>query len=343
MKTIDLDVWRRFYEIGVIVRDVKPWKQVFVDDLIVVKYKRKTYYCCIMGQAAMNPSIAIYTGKEGLSDIRAFLDGLDMGWNSSYVAHDQNCLVCFFGDREEVPSDQMEIIHKIKPGFRGRGKWIFCRRMASRFYPVTPDNKEIDVMTHVFEGLLQGLEQLKEVQPDWDKEYLCSSYKTKTGTWEVSAIKQPDCMFKYPNIVLDPELIQEMKKQPVLKEVWLVDNNYLSMPVEDEKGRLVNPLLFLFVNLKTELIENMHLIDPDEEEIQIVLTNIIGKIFASGIPKAIVTRCPSIFYMLEDMCEVMGIDLLVDVEKELDYMIADILNGYVDFLGADSQENDLLN
>ena len=345
MKTIDLDIWKYFYEVAIKVRDAKPWKQVFIDDLIAVKYKRKTYYCCIMGQAELNPSISIYCGKEGLSEVGAMLDGLDEGWNGTYVAGDQNCLVCYFGDREEVPQDQMEIIHALKPGFRGKGKWVFCKRAASRFYPVTPDNKEIEIMTHVFEGLLYGLEQLKNEQPDWKNNYFCVSYKSKTGSWEASTIQHLDCMFKYPSVVIDDKvLIREMKRQPVLNEVWFVDNNYLFVPMEDETGRLVNPLMFLFVNLATELIEDMKLIDPDETEETVVINSVIDKILANGIPEAIVTRCPRIYYALENICETMNIDLLVDSDNKLDYLLKDVMGGFLDFLEEDlSQKNDLLN
>ena len=341
----DLEVWERLYDIAIQIREKKPWEMVSINDLIVVKMDRKTYYCNIIGQETMDPCIAIYTGKKGLEDVTAMLNGLNEGWNGAYLAGDQDCLICYYGDRDEVPEDQMDIIHALKPGFKGKGNWIFCKHVMPRYYPVTPENDEINTMIKVFEGLIYGIDQLKVRQPDWSRQYLCVSYSKKEGTWTAKNMKHQDCFMKYYIVRMDnPSVIQDLKNSQITDDIWFVDLNYLFMPLEDETGRKVNPLLFLMLNLSTELIEDMTFVEPKEDEVQIVVNYVCSRILDRGRPKGIVTRCPTVYYAVQDICDLLDIDLMVDFEGHVSEVLDEIIDGFLDFDDdSDTELTGLLN
>jgi hypothetical protein len=116
------------------------------------------------------------------------------------------------------------------------------------------------------------------------------------------------------------------------------------MPLEDETGRKVNPLLFLMLNLSTELIEDMTFVEPKEDEVQIVVNYVCSRILDRGRPKGIVTRCPTVYYAVQDICDLLDIDLMVDFEGHVSEVLDEIIDGFLDFDDdSDTELTGLLN
>ena len=328
----DLNSWGKLYETAGKIKALEPWKDFWDMDLIIVcpKGKKVPYFCSIMGRAGACCGISVYKGEEGLRD----LDMLTMadvgGIPLDYAVFEQNNLTCYWGDREEVDPKQKKIIKDLGLKFRGRGQWLFFLSFKKRYTPYIPDAQEVEELTVVFEGLLAILQDFQDnhIPVDYEQgEYLWSIYNKKEERWksEIHALPyDPDLEISIMELS-DEILKKKLQKCPYVEGELQMDFLYLnSSTIENQYDRPINPLLFLVVDGESGMLLRAELLDPEDEEIDVILSFFIQFTQQYGRIKTIKARNPIIYSALTDICQKCKIDLTNGDMTEIDEAIQDL-------------------
>ena len=94
--------------------------------------------------------------------------------------------------------------------------------------------------------------------------------------------------------------------------------------IENEYDRPINPLLFLVVDGESGMILNVELLDPDDEEIDFILSFFVDFTQQYGRIKMIKARNPLIYSALADICQRCSIELTNGDMTEIDEAIQDL-------------------
>ncbi|OGO93620.1 MAG: hypothetical protein A2Y17_00745 [Clostridiales bacterium GWF2_38_85] len=70
--------------------------------------------------------IGVYPGYESIMGFYSLLNASE-NEPLSYTMNLQNCLMCYFGDRDELAPEEREIIKGLGLKFRGQNNWIYFR------------------------------------------------------------------------------------------------------------------------------------------------------------------------------------------------------------------------
>lgn len=328
----DLTAWGKLYETAGKIKALEPWKDFWDMDLIIVcpKGKKVPYFCSIMGHGGVCCGISVYKGEEGLRDFDMLTMADVGGIPLDYAMYEQNNLTCYWGDREEVGTKQKKIIKELGLKFRGRGQWLFFLSFKKRYTPYLPDAEEVEELTGVYEGLLAILEDYRQshIPVDYEQgEYLWSIYNKKEKRWksEIHALPyEPESAISI--IELSDEILKKkLQKCPSVEGELQMDFLYLNnSTIENEYDRPINPLLFLVVDGESGMILNVELLDPEDEEIDFILSFFVDFTQQYGRIKTIKARNPLIYSALADICQRCSIELTNGDMTEIDEAIQDL-------------------
>ena len=83
---------------------------------------------------------------------------------------EQNCLVCNFGDREEMEAEDRAVLKQLGLRFRGRGQWIYFRYMIPGQFPWFLDAGQAELLTSALQNLFMLCKCYMEgkLKPDFD-------------------------------------------------------------------------------------------------------------------------------------------------------------------------------
>lgn len=325
-KEVSLEQWKELYELASVLKAAKPWEDFWDMDLLVIcpKGRKEPFFCSIMGKGGSCYGISVYEGYEGLQDLEMLADSQMAGMSSEYAMFEQNNLTCYWGDREEVPMPQKNVIRELGLKFRGKGQWPFFLSFKKRFAPYTPDADEAAKLIQVYKGLIAALTYFRENETPVDYEngeVLWYIYNEKEKLWKPEIHGMPDEFGKeFPIAELEDEILKKkLQKRPRVEGELQLDFIYLNGHLEEEGyDRPVNPLAFMAVEGTSGMVITVELLGPDEEEIEIVLNFLVQFIEQFGRVKTVIARNPWIFAALEDLCEYCGIELVSGDMPELE-------------------------
>ena len=310
-KEATLEQWKELYELCGKLKELKPWEEFWDMDLLVIcpEGRKKPYFCSVMGKVGSCYGISVYKGYEGLQDFEMLASTEGGGPSSEYAMFEQTNLTCYWGDREEVPQPQKNIIKNLGLKFRGRGQWPFFLSFKRRFSPYTPDADEVEELNVVYKGLNALLNDFKEHKPAVDYangEFLWYIYQGPEKGWRQEIHGLPDeAGREYPIVELEDEILKKkLQKKPLIDGELQMDFVYLNGSVrEDGYDRPVNPLAFLVVDASSGMVVTVDLLGPDEDEIDSVLNFFVQFIEQYGRIRTVRARNPWVFSALQDLCE----------------------------------------
>lgn len=318
--------WSELYELTAQLKKLEPWKDFWDMDLLVIcpNGRKEPFFCSVMGKGGSCYGISVYKGFEDLKDFEMLADAEMTGMSPEYVMYEQNNLTCYWGDREELPTEQKKMIRELGLKFRGRGEWPFFFSFKKRYVPYTPDADEVKDLILVYRGLIAVFQAYreKEVSADYENgEFLWYIYHDKEKQWRYEIHGMPeDAGWDYPLVELEDEILKKkLQKRPAVDGELQVDYVYLNGSVKEERyDRPVNPLAFLVVEGKSGMVVTVDIIKPEENEIDIVLSFFVQFIEQVGRIRTVKARNPWILSALQDLCEYCGIELLNEDMPELE-------------------------
>ncbi len=310
-----MEQWKALYEVASVIKIIKPWESLWDMDLITIQPRNinEPVFVSAMGRIGECFGIGVYPGYDSINSLFDLADANmeEMVANPMYY---QNCLMCYYGSRDELSPKEREIIKSLGLKFRGENNWIYFRKMREGFYPWFLDAEDVVFMTEVLQNAAMVYKYILsgEVKVDFNNdETLLRTFSEERNEWINYAAPLPDIpvmTFEFTNQdTLDQ--IQSLKKTAAVIEL---DQAYLPIPVQDKKDDTpFFPQFIAVVDHKSGkcLLHNSNEQSNDvQDEIFDVL---LDYIIRNGRPATIYVRNSRVENIVKDFCEKVGIRLVV--------------------------------
>ena len=334
-KEASLEQWKELYEAGLEIKDLKPWEYLWDMDLIsiILPEMKEPCYCSVLGRSGECYGIITYTGSDGLRDFISIAECGENGMPAEYVMYEQSNLSCYFGNREEVPKEQKQVIKDLSLKFRGKNQWLYFESYKKGYTPYILDEKETMLLTKCLKQFILSIKAYKEqnISVDFEKgETLLHRYDGKKKQWVNKSAKLPFYENEYPILILEDEILKnKLKKQPKINAVLEIDMAYINSIITDKNyERPVNPKLLIMMDHLNDMVIGQHMLTPENNEIDIIINMFTDFVMKYGRPKQIIIRNPFIFSLLQDICEYCSISIVM---RKLLRSVDSFLNEYRKF------------
>ena len=149
-----LEQWEALYEVANNLKKLAPWRALSDTDILVLQLpgQEEPVYCSVMGSGGMSYGISVYPGRESFARLRRIIEQ-DEHSRPELLMLEQDCLVCNFGDREEIEPQDRAVMKELGLRFRGRGQWIYFRSMAPGQFPWFLDAEQAELLTSALQNL----------------------------------------------------------------------------------------------------------------------------------------------------------------------------------------------
>lgn len=328
-----IEQWRELYEITIELAAMEPWNYLWDTDLVAVKksQEEEPVFLSVMGKGGECYGVGAYVGLNGLRDFDMIARSSELGVAPQYAMLEQTSLVCYLGDREEVPPEQKKVIKELGLKFRGKGKWIYFVSYKRRYAPYIPDQEETRILTESFRALKKAAAALKEdkikVEPEKGL-FLWQELQPDTGQWKLDTAPLPDVRKEFSFLEVKDQLLKKrLKNKAKVNAEIILDLVYLNTMIKDKKyDRPANPLVFLAIDAHNGSIISMNLLEPQDKEEEVVLSFVVNFIQEYGRMSVIIARNPVVFGALEDICSYCQIQMAEDELEFMDELLEDMKN-----------------
>ena len=240
------------------------------------------------------------------------LNQTELGIPNKYVLYEQDCLICYFGERKEVPDDQYDIINKLN--LRFKEMWPYFFSFKPGYIPYILNDEELTTLINVYRELRQLIEAIinKEIIVNFEEnEAVTRYYDSKTNKWcyEVSQLEILDKMYLSLNIDENDPFMKNLLTLPRNNETIEIDMQYINQAIKGSI-RPIRPKLLIITEQNLGLVREQSLITPDMKEI-VIITNLLFDYFEHyGLPQAIYFRLPVIGCLIEALCQYLNVPLI---------------------------------
>ena len=235
---------------------------------------------------------------------------------AAYVAGiEQECLMCHFGDREEVEQEDREIYKALGLRFRGRNEWIYFRTMEPGYFPWHIRAWEADLLIQVLQNLALAVTPLVsgDLKVNFDfGETIVRSYSQEEGLWCNEVAKKPPRRVITPQLIVDNDvLITKLRKCKRTDTCLEFDISYLPAPIQENRGdRPFFPRFILLVSKNAGIVIDQHMADKDEAIETDILDMLTRYILKYGKPSSINIRDTRAAVYIGDFCKKTNIKLV---------------------------------
>lgn len=314
-KEATLEEWNELYEVAIKIKELKPWEHLLDVDIITLALPDKEpCYCSVMGRGGECYGIGAYMGFEAISKFFKMLDKQDISPEQMIRYQDNNVIVCYFGNREELTSKELKLVKDLGLNFRGKNNWIYFHSFKKGYAPYILDQEEVLQETEILQHLYMSLEAyiIKGLKVDFENgNTLMRLYSPKDDLWLnfETPLKIPVTQYAAP-VLKDEILVSKLSKMEQVNSTWEIDIAYLGSAINDkEYDRPVTARMCILSEKKSGMIINQNMVTPMDDDIQTIFNTLILPMMDLGRPSKIMVRDEYIYYILKDLCERTNIKL----------------------------------
>lgn len=309
-----IESWRKLYEISTEIKKMEPWEYFWDTD--VINLSDEDVYISIFGRNHETYGISIYEGEAGFNKFKILENQALLNLSPHMAMYMQENLTCYWGDREELSKKQRDIIRELGYKYRGRNQWLYFMSFKPNYMPYNFNADEVDRMTTYLTKLKNALDLYIGQKPEVnfeDSYILCYSDKNKKITEKEINILDFDIDYVQPDNIA--ELASSLKKLPKKTETLEVDILPLYAAVKDKAyDRPANPTVAMVAEKKSGLVIASEVSSPETDMFENFFNTVVDTFLNYGIPRSI-NVCNSITgYILEKLCDEMGISLSYEID-----------------------------
>lgn len=325
-----LEEWRSLYKIAIKLKELKPWEELYDMDLITIEQldTDESYMCSIMGKAGECYAIAAYKGVEAINDFFIMANSFEVPGHQ--LIRYQNNIMCNFGDRSELTTKERNLIKELGLSFRGKNNWIYFRRFERGYAPYMPNREEVIEFTGVLKHVYMAIQELKNgIKVDFDNQKtLMRKFDMDKNKWITCEedFTIPCVEYEVP-VLKDQLLLKKLERQYKNDAVLELDTVYLNSSIND-KGydKPIIPVLLMMADASTGMVLSQNMITPDEDLMGNMIGTVINYINQLGKPEKIVVRDEYIGNILLDICDKIGVDIILSPKLH-------VIDGFVESIG----------
>ena len=308
---------KELYDTAINIRQIAPWNYLWDMDLVVVMLpdREEPVYCSVMGRNGECFAIGVYPGFRAVGSFYRMAEPSPREISAFSAGLEQECLMCHFGNREEVEQEDRDIYKALGLRFRGRNEWIYFRTMEPGRYPWHIRAREADLLIQVLQNLALAVIPLVsgELSVDFDSgEALVRSYSQEKGLWRNGAAKLQPRHVSVPRLIVDDGAFMARLRKCRRTDTCLeFDMSYLPMPLrENRNARPYYPRFILLVSKNDGAAIDQHLADKEEAVEVGILDMLTRYILKHGKPSSINVRDDRAASFIGDFCEKANIKLI---------------------------------
>lgn len=311
------DEWQKLYTLALKYQKKEPWKTYRDTDLFYIRFSPEdTGYFTILGRGGACIGCNLFLGEEGFQDIMGIIHAEELELPIEYIMREQNCISMFIDDPAAIPQEQCRVIRSLGPDFCGENEWIYFESYEKGCFPCLPSGQEVQIYTKYLEQLLKAIDYIEEhsckVNFDYGEIF---EYFLENGNWKGNPLSIVECDYILPQLQLADEIqILSLKKaaEKKNKEVLELDMFYTDLAVTDERSKKKrNQKIAVMVNHNSCQIVSQHLIEPQEDDRQVLPSILADWIMNNGAPAGILVENRLVEALVRSVCEMAGIPLQI--------------------------------
>ncbi|MES0491489.1 MAG: hypothetical protein ABUK01_15955 [Leptospirales bacterium] len=268
MPIISEKVFRDLYKETQVVRELKPWKHLYDNDIFVLRFPAddEVYYCSIIGANDETYGVCCYRGGEGFHQLRKLIIGeLDQ----SKAVYIFDCLNVYYNNKSELQSEEIQIFEKYSIEPKGKNGYPNYMTFTPGLYPWPIEEKEaltlIKILKAVHEAVLPQYFKDESIHGAFERNVLPAFTETPDGkgkmNLEFSIEHFPDEIVQSPTDTpfrVDELKLANLKKAQLkrVEQIWEVGSFFSPEPVM-EKERPYFPNMIIAVDVDSEFIFNI--------------------------------------------------------------------------------------
>ncbi len=308
-----IEQWEKLYEVACNIKKIQPWNALWDTDIITIKLpnRNEEIFVSTMGRNGECYGIGVYPGYEEMNALSDMMSSMQNNDASDPLFY-QNCIMCYFGNRDELTTKERAIIKELGLKFRGADNWIYFRRMKPGYYPWFLTSDEVNLMTEALQNYIMAALCVLENKFSVDfeqNETLIRVYSEERKEWINFATPMPEIPRKML-VVNEVELIERVKSMPKTKSVIEIDRVFIPAPVQEKKTDIPYfPSLIAILERNSRECIMYDTINNDEDN-AILLSMMIDYIERYGKPAKIFVRNDRTACYFYDFCKKTGINLV---------------------------------
>ena len=313
-KKPSLEQMRGLYELMGKIKLLKPWDNLWDMDLVCVELPKweEPVFCSVMGRNGNCFGIVVHPGLNSAAGlIRQASSGEENAL--SFLGY-SNCLTCYFGDREDLETEDRKLIKDLGLSFRGKNNWPYFRRSRPECLPWFISALDAEVLEKVLVSFIAAYTAFAEgkVSVDFEEgQVLYHAYSAEKNEWTTEARPLPKVPLYVEVYVIDNEIFTGSLRQKNLNGCSIeVDTLYYPMPCGMNKDGFPAVMrLALVVDSTQGLVADQCLLQPDDDVSEVLIELLASYINKFGRPSQLHVRDQWTGALLEDFCQKTGIGL----------------------------------
>ncbi|MDR3173681.1 MAG: plasmid pRiA4b ORF-3 family protein, partial [Treponema sp.] len=297
---------KKLYALMGRIKESKPWEKLWDTEFILIELpgREEPVLCSVMGRNKECFGIGVY---PGFASIHSLLRTLDVEATSPFVFMGyQDCLVGYWGQREELAPEERARLKELGISFRGKQDWIFFRKYMPGCLPWRLNSKDADILIETLDRFIDAYAAFQAgLNVNFDtNEIICHRYMEKEKKWITEAGKIPPLPIKVNPFHVESSDVEPLRFKQ--KTPMVIEAETLFFPRSFESNKEGVPLMIrinVLMDNKTGVILSQCIIEPGENSDRTLIDMIIDFINEDGRPDTIMVRDDLCTLVLQEFCE----------------------------------------
>lgn len=312
-KEATLEEWKLLYEIGIKIKELKPWEFLSDMDICSVEINNEASICSIMGAAGECFGIATYIGNNSIYNLGELIEKSEQ-MPPLQILRYQSSINCNFGNRDELTTKERDLIKDLGFKFRGKNNWIYFRTFNPKFDQFMPNKEEVLKLTEILKQLYESILIFKNgLKVDFkNHKTLMRSYDNNKKEWLSFEAEYVEVQFKNSILVLEDELlIKKLEKLPVYNSSFEIDiANLPTLYKEKEYVQPIRARMAILVDSELGMPVKQDIVNINNNDADYIFNIFINHMLEIGRkPKEIVVRDIYIGNIIMDLCKRIGVEI----------------------------------
>ncbi len=304
--TPSTEAWRALYKSAGEFKSLAPWQWMDDTQLFGVRdpASGEVGYCCVLGAGCSVYGLVVYLGALGLKNYLLSQQGPPEGM------YPESCLTAFFEDREDLMTQDREVIRQLGLKFRGRAAWPCFRSAHLGYLPWLVSPSEASYLATALEQALFVAKALLETPDLLGAARAKQGYVRERGPdghWRAVWAQYPPPPPKPPHALADPLRVERLRKDMALfAGSWEVHLASLPVTLTDAE-RPYYPRMLLCVDHQSGFVFHSDIVPSYEGQAKLQDRFLEMLETAQMRPREVRLKSPDLKEVLEPLAARLGI------------------------------------
>lgn len=311
-----MEQWEKLYEVAGVIKQLQPWESLWDSDTFTIELpgRDEPVYISVMGRHHECYGINVYPGYEAMLGYIKLRNAPE-GEPEIIRLGIQDCLMCNYGNRDEVTDEDRAVLKQLNLKFRGNNQWIYFRSVKPGFIPWFLKAEEADLLIQALQNFVMAYKSLAggKLNVNFEKgETLLRWYEPKKKLWlntarELVPFPVELNYYTFTNEIYLKKLKQKRQTQADLS----LDMLYIPNPVQEKKTDVPYfPRLVILANNKVGTILAQRMLGVEDDLTDALLDLLDDYILKQGRPAVLRVRDERTGCSVEDICKKIGVKLI---------------------------------